>query len=300
LGNILFYGLAGLGDDTEGIARAQQVLAHNAEYREEFAQMRAFSQQRIEPVPPEFFLEGDPDADHPGSSALQIALGRIRAASAELPDTAKPASTTINTAPVDPFPVGSAEASPAGARPTAVAPPAVVPAAVAPAPSSAGPPPAPDDLAARRAGRARPPARWLAAAAVALVLTGGVGAAVGRTTAPPAVEVAQPAPAAPAPVGTVIAQGRSAAATLEATLTPAGSWVQVAVSTTGITPGRVCEIVVRAADGTEQIAGSWVVGNPDEPARAVPGSASIDLNDIRTVAIRDAESGQDVVEAQIA
>jgi anti-sigma factor RsiW len=92
-----------------------------------------------------------------------------------------------------------------------------------------------------------------AAVALAAVLAGGV--AIGRTTAPPPVA----GTTAPAPGATVLAGGGDPGITMNATITPAAGWVRLRATVAGVPPGQRCRLVVVAADGRREVAGSWLV-----------------------------------------
>jgi hypothetical protein len=319
--NNLAFGLHLLVDDPEAAERARQDLAECADCAVDLQELREVS-NRLESVPREFWLEGPPDADFPATpdrpddSPFQQALRQVRAEEqAGLPGT--PAEHHPGAS--DPEPASAvAPAELAGpddasipliARPEQVE--ATGPAAPAATGASAGPPEPPRTVdpgdPAEPDGpiagvvplrqRRRRPVAWLVAAAVVLLAVAG-GVAAGRLSAPPpTVVVAQPGTDTPA--GSREFRGRAGAVTMTAVLTPADGWVRVSAGTTGITPGRPCQIVVRAADGTEHIAGSWVIPPNGEPLdTAVQGSVIVDPRTVTAVIIRDAVTGEDVVSAR--
>jgi anti-sigma factor RsiW len=120
-----------------------------------------------------------------------------------------------------------------------------------------------------------------AVVAAAALLTGG--ALLGR---------ALPETAAVA-AGTRTVEGTQGPITMSATITPAAGWVRVSTAVRGVEPGRSCTIIVLDGDGTEHVAGSWVVGSGGGGA-AVQGSTVVDPADVVGVSIRD-ESGADLI-----
>lgn len=163
---------------------------------------------------------------------------------------------------------------------------------------------APDEPPVALLARRRPPGRWIiaaaAAAAVVLVLAGGVG--VGLVIASTPVVVAQPQDRTDPPptnAETVVAQGRRGAVEMTARLTPAQGWVRVNVTTSGIEPGRLCEIVVQDTDGGQRVAGSWEVAAPGvQPAPVIDGSAGVDPAEVSAVLVRDANTRETLVSAE--
>lgn len=111
-------------------------------------------------------------------------------------------------------------------------------------------------------------ARWLAVAAgVAAIagLAGISGVVVGRVTAP--------VPSAVAPVGGRLVHATDAVTgvSMTATITPAKGWTRLTVSVQGA-PAGTCRLMAIGADGTREVAGSWVVGAP------VPGKPSVKVD----------------------
>ncbi|MCW0215024.1 MAG: zf-HC2 domain-containing protein [Pseudonocardia sp.] len=137
--------------------------------------------------------------------------------------------------------------------------------------------------AERHGERRRTGLRRLAvAAAAALVLLGG-GAVAGRITAPS--EVPQPVTVA---AGTRTGQVTQGAVTASATVTPAGNWIRLAATVKGIPQGENCRLIVVAADGTQEIAGGWIVGAVGE-GRGVTldGSAAVAADDVKAVLVQN-------------
>lgn len=148
----------------------------------------------------------------------------------------------------------------------------------------------------------------VAAAVVAAALL-GAGTFVGQQLVPPPTVVAAPGPApapapAPAPVpapapGSRTLEGAQGPVTLTATITPASGWVRVAASVRGIPPGERCSLVVLAADGSEHVAGSWIVGVPGPvPGAPVQGSAIVDPGQVAGVTVRN-DAGEEFVTARV-
>jgi hypothetical protein len=156
---------------------------------------------------------------------------------------------------------------------------------------------------------ARRRARWVpriaaAAAAVAVLLGGGV--ALGRVTAPepPVVIAAPPAPpvlnpAPPAP-GAVTLQGDGVPGVrMTAVVTPAAGWVRVSTDVRGIPRGERCRIVVLARDGSREIAGSWLTSAKGETeGTQLDGAAIVAPTDVAGVAIEN-EAGEEFVTLRV-
>lgn len=151
-----------------------------------------------------------------------------------------------------------------------------------------------------RAGRARRMLGLAAAAVVAATALAGGGVALGRLTAsetvvaqpdaspPGAARPAPPAPPAPDQPGGRTVEGSVGAVAMSATITPAAGWVRVAATVSGIAAGQRCSIVVVAADGTEAVAGSWLVSPAAESgSAAVNGSAIVAPDDVAAIAVRN-------------
>lgn len=137
--------------------------------------------------------------------------------------------------------------------------------------------------AAKRVQRRQRFARPLAAAAAVIVLLLAGVFALARATAPPA------SPAAVAQVaGTQVARGTGVdGSALQATLTPHGQWVAVAVLATGFPRGQVCRLFLVTADGRRELAGSWVTPAAGEPPAGlhVQMAAAVALPQVRAVAV---------------
>jgi anti-sigma factor RsiW len=127
----------------------------------------------------------------------------------------------------------------------------------------------------------------LAAAAVvmAVALLGG-GVLLGRSLPDGVAE------------GTRTLAAQQGTVALSAAVEPANGWVRVAATVRGIPAGKRCTIVVIGADGTENVAGSWLSGAAavQRPA-TIDGSAIVDPAEVIGVAIRD-ETGTDLVIAR--
>lgn len=125
-----------------------------------------------------------------------------------------------------------------------------------------------------------------AAVAVAAALLGG-GAVLGRASAPdPGTVVA---------AGSRTVDGTAGPIVMSATVTPAAGWVRVSATVRGIEAGKRCTIIVVGRDGTENVAGSWLVSPTWQvEGGTVQGSTIIDPDDVLAVAIRD-EGGTDLI-----
>jgi Putative zinc-finger len=146
----------------------------------------------------------------------------------------------------------------------------------------------------RRLGQA------VAAAAVAVALL-GAGVFAGQQLAPEPTVVAAPAPAPapPVPAGTRTAEGSQGPVTMSATITPANGWVRLAATVRGIPPGERCSLIVLAKDGSEHLAGSWLVGQPSPvPGAPLQGSTIIDPADVAGVTIRN-EAGREFITVRV-
>jgi len=125
-----------------------------------------------------------------------------------------------------------------------------------------------------------------AAVTVAVALLGG-GAVLGRALAPE--------PAAVVAAGGRTVQGTAGPIVMSATVTPAAGWVRVAATVRGIEAGKRCTIIVVGRDGSENVAGSWLVSPTwSVEGGTVQGSTIIDPDDVLAVAIRD-EGGTDLI-----
>jgi hypothetical protein len=121
--------------------------------------------------------------------------------------------------------------------------------------------------------------RGIAAAVVGAALLGG-GVVAGQALAP-------------APATTQVSSGQTmqttqGAVTASVTVTPANGWVRLAANVKGIPPGEHCRLVVVAKDGTEEVAGGWVVP-PQEPESGVhlDGSAGIAPDQVQSVVVEN-------------
>ena len=140
----------------------------------------------------------------------------------------------------------------------------------------------------------------VAAAVVAAALLGAgafagqqlPGAGRGRGAAARAAP-RQPAPAPPAAGGRTCRAPRSV--TMSTTVTQASGWVRVAASVRGIPPGELCSLYVIAQDGTEHLAGSWVVGVPGPtPGAPVQGSTIVAFDQVAGVRVSN-EAGREFI-----
>lgn len=148
-----------------------------------------------------------------------------------------------------------------------------------------------DEAGARRRRRAL---ALVGAAAVALaaVLAGGV--AIGRTTAPPVVAAA-PAPSADA---MVLTGGGDPGVSMTATVSPAAGWVRLRATVVGVPAGERCRLVVVAADGRREVAGSWLVSPTGwRDGVTLDGSALVAPDQVTAVVVEN-EAGHEFAVAQ--
>jgi anti-sigma factor RsiW len=131
----------------------------------------------------------------------------------------------------------------------------------------------------------------VAAAAVVVAAFAGGGVAIGRASVP-----LVPPPGSS--VGAVMLTGSGpGGVTMRATLGPAANWVRLTASVTGIPAGERCRILVVSRDGSQEVAGSWVVSGA--PAGVtLDGSAAVALHDVVAVAVQN-EAGKEFVRAVV-
>jgi anti-sigma factor RsiW len=129
---------------------------------------------------------------------------------------------------------------------------------------------------------------WSAAAVVvaAAILTGG--ALLGRSTAPTGT-VAQPAPSASASASApanVTSTDPSTGASMTVALQPAAGWVRLTATVRGVPAGQQCQLVVVAKDGTQRVAGSWLVSAAGEAnGTTLNGSALVAPDQVASVQV---------------
>jgi hypothetical protein len=74
---------------------------------------------------------------------------------------------------------------------------------------------------------------------------------------------------------------------------PAAGFVRVNAAVTGIPAGERCRIIVEGLDGTQEVAGSWVVSEKGAAeGAAIDGSAMIDVSNVKAVLIENADGRQ--------
>ena len=141
-----------------------------------------------------------------------------------------------------------------------------------------------------RSGRQR--LGLIAAGVVALAtVAAGAGVLVGRgsESAPP--QVLPPAPTATAPstpvgVRTVSAADTATGAGINATVTPAAGWVRVHADVSGIKAGKRCQLIVLSRNGTQVVAGSWLVSPKGEAeGTKLDGSALVAASEVAAVEV---------------
>ena len=138
--------------------------------------------------------------------------------------------------------------------------------------------------------RTRVPRLAAAAAAVALVLAGGV--TLGRATAPEPVVIASAAPQQNA----VTLRGDGASGvTMAAMISPAAGWVRVSTTVRGIPPGERCRLVVLTRNGSKVLAASWLTSAKGETeGTQLDGAAIVAPDQVAGVAVEN-EAGREFV-----
>jgi hypothetical protein len=122
--------------------------------------------------------------------------------------------------------------------------------------------------------------RGIAAVAVGAALLGG-GIAAGQALAPSA-------PTTQVAAGARSAQVTQGAVTAAVTVTPANGWVRLAANVKGVPAGEHCTLLVVAKDGTEEVAGGWVVPPQGETNGVhLDGSAGIAPDQVRQVVVQN-------------
>jgi hypothetical protein len=75
--------------------------------------------------------------------------------------------------------------------------------------------------------------------------------------------------------------------------------VRVSASVRGIPPGERCSLYVIAQDGTEHLAGSWVVGVPGPtPGAPVQGSTIVAFDQVAGVRVSN-EAGREFITLRV-
>ncbi|TCO53148.1 anti-sigma factor family protein [Actinocrispum wychmicini] len=73
-------------------------------------------------------------------------------------------------------------------------------------------------------------------------------------------------------------------AKLDVQVQPLKGWVKVAATASGIKAGEPCQLVVTAKDGTQRIAGSWLVSsNAESDGTKLQGAAMVAPQDVKSV-----------------
>jgi hypothetical protein len=136
----------------------------------------------------------------------------------------------------------------------------------------------------------------LVAAAVAVLIGGAVvgGYVAGDRSSPG--QTALPTPSATATQPGQTFSNTNGAVTATVNVTPVGDWVRFAVKVKGVAPGVHCRIIAISRNNSQQVAGSWVIGQRPPPATStgVPGSAAMAPSDLAAVAI-ETEAGRRLV-----
>lgn len=132
-----------------------------------------------------------------------------------------------------------------------------------------------------------------AAVALAVVLAGGV--MIGRTTAPPIIAAAP----ALSPDAVALSGGGDRGVAMTASVSPAAGWVRLRATVVGIPAGERCRLVVVAADGRREVAGSWLVSPAGErEGTTLDGSALVAPDEVAAVVVEN-EAGHEFATAQI-
>jgi anti-sigma factor RsiW len=141
--------------------------------------------------------------------------------------------------------------------------------------------------------------RWLLGAAAAAVVIAALvtaGVVIGRgtdtrVTAQPTTSTITPAP----PAGTKIMQATDPTTNARITvrIVPAAGWVRVHAAVAGVQAGQRCRVVVVAADGTREVAGSWLVSpTGEQQGTALDGAALVRPEDVRAVVVENFDGRQ--------
>lgn len=88
--------------------------------------------------------------------------------------------------------------------------------------------------------------------------------------------------------GTRTVRTTQGAVSASVTLVPAEGWVRLAADVRGVPAGERCRLIVVAADGSREVAGSWVVPAGGE-SREVNGSAAVPPEAVQEVLVQDDE-----------
>jgi predicted anti-sigma-YlaC factor YlaD len=147
--------------------------------------------------------------------------------------------------------------------------------------------------------------RWLVGAAAAVVAIAALvvgGVVIGRSTGDSVTAQSATSTVAPAPPpGTKVVQATDPVtnARVTARIVPAAGWVRVHAAVAGIPAGQRCRVVVVAADGTREVAGSWLVSPTGaQQGTALDGAALVRPEDVRAVIVENFD-GQQFVAASV-
>ncbi len=136
-----------------------------------------------------------------------------------------------------------------------------------------------------------------AAAAAFVALVAGVSGTVGFTLNDTP-QATQPVPPTPASTSAAEVPGTRYASSLDSgtgarltvSVQPAAGFVRVNAAVTGIPAGERCRIIVEGLDGTQEVAGSWVVSEKGAAeGAAIDGSAMVDFSNVKAVLIENAD-----------
>lgn len=131
------------------------------------------------------------------------------------------------------------------------------------------------------------------AAVVVVAAAISAGVVVGRVTGDPDQVAAPPTPSptvSTAPAGTRLATATdpTTGARITVAIQPAPGWVRINAAVSGIPAGEPCKLLVVGKDGTEILAGSWVVSQKGEDEGTnLDGSALIDPDNVARVEVEN-------------
>jgi len=146
----------------------------------------------------------------------------------------------------------------------------------------------------------------LVGAAAAVIVAAGIasGVVVGRTTAetatvaqPPPIVTTEPTTIPGTKTGTAV--DPSTGARMTVAVAPAPGWVRIKAAVAGIPAGERCRLEVVAKDGTQVLAGSWVVSEKGAAeGTTLDGSALVAPADVKSVRVVT-ESGKQYTSVDI-
>jgi hypothetical protein len=123
-----------------------------------------------------------------------------------------------------------------------------------------------------------------AAAVIVFAAVGGIGAVIGRATAP------EPGPAISSTAGAQVFETKEPSTGIGAwieVIPVRPSWVRLRIRLAAPPPGQTCEVYAVSSDGRRKLAASWVAHRPDEVAPVVEGTAAFAAQDIIRFEVTD-------------